>query len=131
MWMRIALAAVFSLAIPAYGSIQQSFQASITCAHMNPVPDPRWILLTVLQTEFMGSSVDPPPARKRVLAVDRCLIGSIWHSDTGSPEGSSSTVTIMDPESGDITMSWYVKESVQDICQAVNDCVDATAGTAS
>ena len=106
---------------------------------------PRWLLVTVLETDWYARSEDDDGKFDRkgyplsgktpdgsLNMIDRCS-GTVLMSINPSPESKpgKTLLTVLHYEgprpSGQI--QYWVKESLQDLCRAMKDCGDATKAT--
>ena len=98
--------------------------------------NPRWLLVTVVASKFwIKSDSDDEPRDQyyggKLELVDRCDITSISpYEDTADKRSIATEILKMfRSETGEI-ISWsrlWVKESLQDICQSMQDCADVTS----
>ncbi len=106
--------------------------------------NPRWLLVTVLQSGFWmedeegvlkrfppnDNDQDDSYPEGKLWLVDRCEDVDI-HSHTGEPNAPSTTriniSTFSDRGILESVTRLWVKESITEICSSVRDCADATS----
>ena len=92
--------------------------------------DPRWIVVTIVGSVLLDPDGEPVPemedAGQGARMLDRCEIIQIAEVRQARVGGNSQALIQVSQGPGTTTTLWYVRESVEEICAAMDDCGDAT-----